>query len=60
MGLPHKRERNSWQYFAGLHWDIVLCVGTHIFFNQHLTLPFSPCQTDATNCDYTVGEDGAQ
>jgi hypothetical protein len=33
----------------------VLCRHTCIFFfHQHLILPFSPCQTTITDCDYTV------
>jgi hypothetical protein len=47
------KGRYSLQYFAGIHRYIALFRHTH-FFHQHLTLPFSPCQTNAIDCDYTV------
>jgi hypothetical protein len=33
---------------------ILFFVGAHVFlFQQHLLLPFSPCHTNATDCNYT-------
>jgi hypothetical protein len=47
------KGRNSWQYFAGLHRDIVLCRHTHLFFLPPTTTLF-PCQTNAPDCNYSV------
>jgi hypothetical protein len=36
------KGRNSWQYFAGLHYGIILCRRTHLFSSPALNAAFSP------------------
>jgi hypothetical protein len=45
MGLPIKGT-NSWQYFADLHWDTVLCRHSHLSFHNYSTL--LPCSAPQT------------